>query len=443
MGLATEDANARGSPAQFNRVANEGVTLGHTCLTVRIRVDARPGSQTIVTIATHGGVTNRGVLGALREVHAIGQVVTDASVLNDHAVGVEHLAGVHVVAHPEATLKVLDPHVGNSGIVTGFTGESLVLSLLVVTRLQVRGHGEVGQRLIARAMIEDDAATLRLIRGEEDVGVPQARALEGQTGVANANLAREFPGSCGNVDRLGRGVRSRVHGGGESRVVSNAIAGSRIVVVGNAHGAFGALDGRCGLLELNEVDAVGVLIVANLDDLNMITLLDLTAEQSVNLVETEARPQACSRLVVHAAAANVLPGALGGEVEGSDRLIVDAHINATGGVIRQRETQIEGIGSSRRREVDRGVLVIQGHVGLARGLNSRRFEVIGALERRPVGAARLLGLVSRVGDARTVLIVGGNRTGDECRHQRDNAEQSRPCDEGSSFHMSLKPLFMP
>ena len=108
-------------------------------------------------------------------------------------------------------------------------------------------------------------------------------------------------------------------------------------------------------------------------------------------------------LVTSAVAANVLPGALGGEVEGSDRLVVDAHINATGGVIRQRETQIEGIGSSRRREVDRGVLVIQGHVGLARGLNSRRFEVIGALERRPVGAARLLGLVSRVGDARTGL----------------------------------------
>ena len=261
--------------------------------------------------------------------------------------------------------------------------------------------------------------------------------------MTHANLAREFPGSRGNVDRLGRGVRSRVHGRGESRVVSNAIAGSRIVVVSNAHGAFGALDGRCGLLELDEVDAVGVLIVANLDDLNMIILLNLAAQESVDLVETEARLPTLSRLVVHVVTANVLPGCLGGEVEGRDGLVVHAHVDTTGGVIRQGEAQVEGIGRGRRGEVHGRVLAVQSHVGLARGLDSRRLDVVGALERRPVGAARLLGLVSRVGDGRAVLVVGRNRTWDQCGHQRDDAEQACSGDKWSAFHLTLLLLFMP
>ena len=107
----------------------------------------------------------------------------------------------------------------------------------------------------------------------------------------------------------------------------------------HAHGTFGTLDGGRGLLELDEVDAVGVLIVANLDDLNMIILLDLAAQECVHLIETEARLRAFSWLVVHVVAADVLPGGLGGEVEGRAGLVVDAPVNTTGGVIGEGEAQ--------------------------------------------------------------------------------------------------------
>ena len=175
----------------------------------------------------------------------------------------------------------------------------------------------------------------------------------------------------------------------------------------------------------------------------MIILLDLAAQEGVDLVETEARLPAISRLVVHMVAANVLPGCLGGEIEGRDGLVVHAHVHTTGGVIRQGEAQVEGIGRGRGREVHGGVLAVQGHVGLARGLDGRRLDVVGTLERRPVGTARLLGLVSRVGDGRAVLFVGCDRTGDQCRHQRNDAEQARSGDKWSAFHLTLKPLFMP
>ena len=409
---------------------------------MRIHVDARPGGQAIVTIATHGRVTNRGVLGALREVHTIGQVVTDAGILDDHALRVEHLAGIHVVAHPEATLEVLDPHVGNSGIVTGFTGESLVLSLLVVTRLQVRGHVEVGHGHAAHAAVEDEAAAASLVGGEAHVGVPHARTLDRQVGVVQADLAAELPGAGGDVDGL-RGDRRLVHRPDERVGVVDAVTGLSALVVSHAHGAFGALDGGGSLLKLNEVDAVGVLVVANLDDLNMIILLDLTAQEGVDLVETEARLRTISRLVVHVVATNILPGCLRGEVEGRDGLVVNAHVDTTGGVIRQREAQVEGVRRGRRGEVHGGVLVVQGHVGLAGGLDGRRLDIVGALERRAIGAARLLGLVSRVGDGRAVLVVGRDRTRDERRHQCDDAEQTRSGDKWSTFHRSLKPLFMP
>ena len=351
-----------------------------------------------------------------------------------------------IVADPEATLKVLDPHVGDAGVRTGRTSKALVLSSLTKARLQVRGHGEVGQRLIARAGIENDATTLHLIGGEEDVGAPQARALEGQTGVIDADLAGEFPGSGGNIDRLGGSVYSRVHRRDERIIVGNTIAGLRIVVVGDAHGAFGALDGRCSLLELDEIDAVLGLILVNLDDAHMVALLDLTVKQRVHLVEAETLvcgTRGQGRLVVDTLLVDVLPGGFGGQGEGRSKIVINVDLHLARGVIGQGEAQVEGVGCGRRSEIQRGVLVLQGHVGLARGLNSRRFEVVGAFERRPVGSTRLLGLVSRVGDGRAVLVVGRNRTGDQCGHQRNDAEQSHSCNEGSSFHMSLKPLFMP
>ncbi len=89
--------------------------------------------------------------GALREVHAVGRVVTDASVLNDHAVGVEHLAGV-IVAH-QAALRH-STHVSNSGIVTSFYRR------IPCTEPPGPGSGTWSARLFARTMIEDDAATL-------------------------------------------------------------------------------------------------------------------------------------------------------------------------------------------------------------------------------------------------------------------------------------------
>ena len=47
------------------------------------------------------------------------------------------------------------------------------------------------------------------------------------------------------------------------------------LVVSHAHGTFGTLDGGRGLLELDEVDAVGVLVVPHLDNLNVVALVDL------------------------------------------------------------------------------------------------------------------------------------------------------------------------
>ena len=175
----------------------------------------------------------------------------------------------------------------------------------------------------------------------------------------------------------------------------------------------------------------------------MIILLDLAAQEGVDLVETEARLPAISRLVVHVVTTDVLPGRLGREVERRDGLAVHAHVDTTGGVIRQGEAQVEGIGRGRHSEVHGGVLAAQGYVGLARGLDGRRLDVVGALERRPVGTARPLCLVSRVGDGRAVLVVGRDRTGDQCGHQRDDAEQACSGDKWSAFHVTLKPLFMP
>ena len=42
-----------------------------------------------------------------------------------------------IVTHPEATLEVLNPHIGHSGVFTGHTGEALVLSPFTEARLQV------------------------------------------------------------------------------------------------------------------------------------------------------------------------------------------------------------------------------------------------------------------------------------------------------------------
>ena len=420
VGLAAEEADGGGTPAQFDSVAHEGVALGDARLAVGGLVDARPRGQTIVAVAAHRGVTNRGVRRALRKVNAVREVVANTRVFNDHAVGVGHLAGFHVVTHPEAALEVLDPHVGDAGVRTGGTGEALVLRLFTEARLQVRRHVEVGHGHAAHTAVEDEAAAASLVGGEAHVGVPHARALDRQAGVVQADLAAKLPRTCGNVDGLGGG-RSLVHGPDKRVGVVNAVAGLGSLVVGHAHGTFGALDGGHSLLELNEVDAVGVLVVANLDDLNMIILLDLAAQECVDLVETEARLRAFSRLVVHVVAADVLPGCLGGEVEGRDGLIVHAYVDTTGGVIRQGEAQVEGVGRGRCGEVHGGVLAVQSHVGLARGLYGRRLDVVGALECRPVGSARLLGLVSRVGDGRAVLVVSRDRTRDQCGHQRDDA----------------------
>ena len=442
MGLAAEETDGGGTPTQLNSVTHKRVVLGDARLAVGGLVDTRPRGQAVVAVTAHRRVTDRGVRRALREVDAVREVVADTRVLNDHAVGVGHLAGVHVVAHPEAALEVLDPHVGDAGVRTCGTGKALVLRLLIKARLQVRGHVEVGHGHAAHAAVEDEAAAASLIGGEAHVGVPHARALDRQVGVVQADLAAELPRACGNVDGLGGG-RRLVHRPDERVGVVDAVIGLGSLIVGHAHSAFRALDGGRGLLELDEVDAIGVLIVTDLDDLNMIILLDLAVKEGVDLVETEARLRALSRLVVHVVAADVLPGSLGGEVEGRDRLVVDAHVDTTGGVIRQGEAQVEGVGRGARREVHGGVLVIQGHVGLARGLDGRRFEVVGALERRPVGTARLLGLVSRVGDGRAVLLVGRDRTGDQCGHQRDDAEQACSGDKWSAFHVTLQPLFMP
>jgi len=134
-----------------------------------------------------------------------------------------------------------------------------------------------------------------------------------------ADLSSQLPGSRRDVDRLGGGVRGLVHRPDKRIRIIHAVAGLCTLVVGDADSVSRTLNLRQRLLKLNEVDAVGVLVVLHLDDLNMVTLVDLAVEQGVNLVETEA----CTRggggltgFVVHVITADVLPGCLGGQVEG-------------------------------------------------------------------------------------------------------------------------------
>ena len=103
-----------------------------------------------------------------------------------------------------------------------------------------------------------------------------------------ADLSSQLPGSRRDVDRLGGGVRGLVHRPDKRIRIIHAIAGLCTLVVGDADSVSRTLNLRQRLLKLNEVDAVGVLVVPHLNDLNMVTLVDLAVEQGVNLVETEA-----------------------------------------------------------------------------------------------------------------------------------------------------------
>ena len=446
MGLAAKEADPRGTPPQLNRVANEGVGLGDARLTMRVRVDARPGSQAIVAVAAHRRVTHRRMGGALREVHAIGQVVTNAGILDDHALRVAHVAGVHVVAHPEAALEVLHPHVRHAGVRSRRAGKALVLSILRVAGLQVGRHVEVGDRHAADLMVEREAASGDLVRRETQVGVPHARTLDRQVGVINADLAAQLPSARGDVDRLGGGVRSLIHRPDQRVRVVNTITGLGTLVITDTHGARRTRNLGQRLLKLDEVNAVGVLIVANLNDLNMITRANLAIQQRVRLVEAETgngRRGRLAGLVIHEIAADILPGSLGGKVQCRGRFTVHAHVNAAGGVIRQGEAQVQCVARDRGREVDERILVIQGHIGLARGLNRRRLEVVGALEGRPLRAARFLRLVAGVGKIRAVVVVGRHRGGNQHGNQRDDAEGAHAGNERSTFHLLFIPQSMP
>ena len=55
----------------------------------------------------------------------------------------------------------------------------------------------------------------------------------------------------------------------------HAVAGLRTLVVGDTDSVSRTLNLRQRLLKLNEVDAVGVLVVPHLDDLNVVALVDL------------------------------------------------------------------------------------------------------------------------------------------------------------------------
>ena len=163
-----------------------------------------------------------------------------------------------------------------------------------------------------------------------------------------------------------------VHRPDERIRIIHAVAGLRTLVVGDADSASRTLNLRQRLLKLNEVNAVGVLIVPHLDDLNVVALVDLAVEQGVSLVETETRvrsPRRQGRLVVDLLLIDVLPGCLGGQVEGRSRFPVDTHVDASGGVIRQGEAQVQSVTRHRRREVDSGFLARQGDVRLPRGFN--------------------------------------------------------------------------
>lgn len=90
-----------------------------------------------------------------------------------------------------------------------------------------------------------------------------------------ADLSSQLPGSRRDVDRLGGGVRSLVHRPDKRIRIIHAVAGLRTLVVGDTDSVSRTLHLRQRVLKLNEVDAVGVLVVPHLDNLNVVALVDL------------------------------------------------------------------------------------------------------------------------------------------------------------------------
>ena len=90
-----------------------------------------------------------------------------------------------------------------------------------------------------------------------------------------ADLSSQLPGSRRDVDRLGGGVRGLVHRPDKRIRIIHAVAGLRTLVVGDTDSVSRTLNLRQRLLKLNEVDAVGVLVVPHLDNLNVVALVDL------------------------------------------------------------------------------------------------------------------------------------------------------------------------
>ena len=105
----------------------------------------------------------------------------------------------------------------------------------------------------------------------------------------DADLSSQLPAARRDVDRLRGGVRGLIHRPYESIGIIHAVAGLGTPVVGDANRSSWTRNLRQRFLKLNEVDAVGVLVVTDLDDLDMVTFVDLAIQQGVCLVEAETR----------------------------------------------------------------------------------------------------------------------------------------------------------
>ena len=90
-----------------------------------------------------------------------------------------------------------------------------------------------------------------------------------------ADLSSQLPGSRRDVDRLGGGVLGLIHRPDKRIRIIHAVTGLRTLVVSDADSVSRTLNLRQRLLKLNEVDAVGVLVVPHLDNLNVVALVDL------------------------------------------------------------------------------------------------------------------------------------------------------------------------
>ena len=118
LSRSTKEANSTCTPSELDRVVSELDIVGMT--SIRYILDrltglrlcmTRPRCKAIITISTNIRITNSGITGSLRVVQAIGEIVANTGVLNQHVLCVLHVFLVDIVTHPETALEMFDPEV--------------------------------------------------------------------------------------------------------------------------------------------------------------------------------------------------------------------------------------------------------------------------------------------------------------------------------------------